>query len=250
MSTTEIAVPGVRIVRLGAVGSTNDEAKRLAAEGCADRTIVWAEEQRQGKGRHGRVWVSPPGNLYVSIVLRPRRPQTDAAQAGFVAALALAETIDQLLPGASSALALKWPNDVLIGGAKVSGILLEGQGGAGRDGWIVLGMGVNVASHPTNTGRPTTSLRQSGYSGSLENLLKCLLEHLVAWLDVWEAEGFAKVRMAWLSRTAPNKPITIRLGPETLSGRFSGIDERGGLILAQNGRTRVVTAGEVFENAG
>lgn len=248
MSPTELS--GCRIVGLGAVGSTNDEAKKFAAEGCADRTIVWAEEQLHGKGRHGRKWVSPPGNLYISCVLRPQRPQADAGQTGFVAALALAETIDMLLPEASAALTLKWPNDVLIGGAKISGILLEGQGGPGQDGWVVLGMGVNVASHPSTTDRPTTSLRQLGYSGSLEELLKHLLEHLVVWLDLWEAEGFAKIRTAWLARTAPDKPITIRLGPETLSGRFSGLDDRGGLILAQNGHTRIVTAGEVFENAG
>ena len=249
MNKTAVSVPGWRIVRHETIGSTNEEAKRLAVAGCAARTVVWADEQHEGKGRHGRSWASPPGNLYISVVLRPSKPQSDNAQVGFVAALALAETIRELLPEAGRALTLKWPNDVLINGAKVSGILLEGQGGSGKEAWVVLGIGVNVASHPAISDRPATSLGRAGYSGSVEKLLRSLMANLMVWLDTWEKDGFGAVRDAWLRHAAADKPITVRLGPETLAGTFTGIDERGALILDQNGRTRIVTAGEVFESA-
>ena len=251
MNQTAVAVPGCQVIRRGAVGSTNDEAKKLAAGGCPDRTVIWATEQKQGKGRHGRSWESPPGNLYLSIVLRPNRPRNEAPQIGFVAALALAEAIDRLVPAAGRTVLLKWPNDVLIGGAKVSGILLESENGRDQErSWLVLGMGVNVATHPEDTDRPATSLRRAGYTGTLETLAQTLMERLVTWLNAWERDGFAEVREAWLKRAEVGKPISVRLGPQTLTGHFAGLDPRGALILAENGDTRVVTAGEVFETAG
>ncbi|HEY0521750.1 MAG TPA: biotin--[acetyl-CoA-carboxylase] ligase, partial [Stellaceae bacterium] len=122
--------PSFRLLSYDRLGSTNDEAKRLARDdGAAHGTVVWALEQTQGHGRTGRVWASPPGNLYCSTVLRPDCPAARAAEIGFVAALAVGDALTPLLPG-SARLGYKWPNDVLVGGRKVSGILAEAQGRA------------------------------------------------------------------------------------------------------------------------
>lgn len=111
------------LIALGDVGSTNDEARRLAAEGAPDGTVVWARSQNAGRGRYGRSWSSPPGNLYVSLLLRPACPPATALQLGFVAAVALGEALDRRV--AAAALTFKWPNDVLLDGRKIAGILLE-----------------------------------------------------------------------------------------------------------------------------
>ena len=187
----DVAVPGCRIVRRARVDSTNEEAKRLAVTGAPDRTFVWADEQLSGRGRHGRGWISPAGNLYVSGLLHPDCRPVEAAQVGFVAALALAEAIEAAVAGVAGRLTLKWPNDVLIDGSKVSGILLEsqGDGGEGVD-WLIVGIGVNVASHPVATYRPATSLSELGYIGSVAQLLEHVLRRMVVWLDLWEERGF------------------------------------------------------------
>ena len=140
-----------RLLAYEQIDSTNEEAKRLAAAGAPAGTLVWAGEQLAGRGRRGRGWASPPGNLYVSLLLRPACPPAQACQLNFVAAVALAEAVSALLP-AGAGVALKWPNDVLVGGAKVSGILLEASAALDRSiDWLVIGAGVNIASHPADT---------------------------------------------------------------------------------------------------
>ncbi len=244
------AIQGWHIEAVGTVGSTNDEARQLASDGCPDRTVVWATEQTSGRGRHGRTWVSPPGNLYSSCILRTSRPPAERPQIGLLAALAIADTVAGLMPAAAPKLTLKWPNDVLVGGAKVSGILVESFEPPAGGGVVILGMGVNVASHPQVPDRPSMALNQAGFGGTIEQLLQNLLGYLAVRLDEWEAGGFAAIRMDWLHWATVGQPITVRLGAEVLSGVFSGLDDSGGLILAQGDNTRVLAAGEVFENAG
>ncbi len=135
---------------LDSVGSTSDEALRLAREGAPHGTVVTAREQTAGRGRVGRAWASPPGNLYLSVLLRLDLPVARIAELSFVAALAVAETVDAFVAGRAS---LKWPNDVLIDGAKVAGILIEQA-----DGVAVIGIGVNVAHCPSGLAYPVTSL--------------------------------------------------------------------------------------------
>jgi BirA family biotin operon repressor/biotin-[acetyl-CoA-carboxylase] ligase len=140
--------PFFRLLRFETIGSTMTEAKRLAGEGAAEGTLVWAGEQTEGRGRRGRPWVSVPGNLYMSLVLRPGGAAAAAAQLGFAAALAVGEAALRLLPG-EARISHKWPNDVLVDGRKLSGILLESAAAAdGGLAWLVMGIGVNVASHP------------------------------------------------------------------------------------------------------
>ncbi len=243
------------LVALDSVDSTNDEARRRIAAGtAAEGTLIWAAEQTAGRGRRGRSWSSPRGNLYMSLVLRPGCRPPAAAQLGFVAAVALAEVLAGLLPGGrppdEGRVRLKWPNDVLVDGAKVSGILLEAvTQPAGLAEALVLGIGVNLQSRPETGLYRTISLAEAGAAvrGPAE-LLQPLAGRLLDWYGTWRREGFAPLRAAWLTRAVGvGQAVEIRLDRETLSGRFESLDESGALALAlPDGGHRLVAAGDVF----
>ena len=241
--------PFFHLIALEAIGSTNDEAMRLAAEGAEAGTLVWAKAQSRGRGRRGRSWASPRGNLYLSLILRPDCPVATAAQLNFVAALGIGEGLAALSPRCP-ALRYKWPNDVLLDKHKVAGILLESSG-SGKDSfeWLVLGVGVNVLSFPQGTDYPATSLKAEGVEGlSVENVLESFCDVFLAWLERWQREGFAPVRAKWLERAAAlGERIEVRLDDETLAGTFAGLDESGALILHKGGEQVLrITAGDVF----
>ena len=155
--------PGYVLHAFDRVGSTNDEARRLAEQGTEAGAVVVAKEQLRGRGRHGRVWQSPPGNLYASLLLRPGCTVARSAQLSLVASLALAEALIALAPP-NSDVRVKWPNDVLVRGAKVAGLLLESASRpGGRVAWVVVGSGVNIASAPDDVPYPATALRYEGF---------------------------------------------------------------------------------------
>ncbi len=232
------------------LASTNDEAMRLAAAGAPAGVVVLAREQTRGRGRHGRAWASPQGNLYASVVLRPDCAMAVAAQLSLVAGLALAETLAALGP-ADLDLALKWPNDVLLGGAKTAGVLLEGSSDAdGRAAWVVIGTGVNLASCPDDTPYPATCLACEGFADlSPQALLEAYLASLDGWLGRWQSTGFGAVRQAWLARALRlGGEIRLRLERGELFGRFLDLTDTGSLLLEQEGgRRREIAAGEVLE---
>jgi len=217
------------------LASTNDEAKRQALAGAAEGALIVARRQTAGRGRSGRVWSSPEGNLYLSLLLRPERPPAEAAQLSFVAALAVAEAVE--IPTQ-----LKWPNDVLAAGRKLSGILLEGF-----DGALVVGVGVNVAAAPEGA----TCLREHGSAASCDDVLEAFCGRFLDWRGRWLAAGFAPVRTAWLARAVGlGRPATARLGRETLEGVFADLDADGALLLDLGaGRRRRIAAGEVYFDA-
>ena len=187
--------------------STNDEALRLAAAGAAHGTVVHALRQGAGRGRLGRPWSSPPGNLYVSVVLRPPPPSSRHAELGFVAALAVLDAVDAIVPTGVQA-SVKWPNDLLLEGAKLAGILLEGGG----DGAIVAGFGVNIASAPTDLRYPATALALHG-PATVDGTLAALLAALERWWAIWLRQGFPPIRTAWLARAPrPGHPIDVQQG--------------------------------------
>jgi BirA family biotin operon repressor/biotin-[acetyl-CoA-carboxylase] ligase len=235
------------LVALDRIDSTNEEALRRARSGAPEGTIVWAREQTGGRGRRGRSWSSPPGNLYTSVLLRPEVPPSEAAQLGFVATVALAETLKGCLPG-ERCLQCKWPNDLLIEGAKVAGILLEAEASGRNVEAVVLGMGINLASHPADTPYPATSLQAAGASISVEALLRSLAESLERWYRHWQEAGFAPVRARWLDFAAGlGEAVEVRLERATLKGRFAALDPSGALDLElADGGHRLVTAGDVF----
>ena len=239
---------GYRLVHYTSVGSTNDEAKRLARAGAPAQTCIWACEQTAGRGRRGRVWSSPPGNLYASLILRPDCPPSRAAQLGFVAALAIGGGLGAVHPGLR-ALAYKWPNDVLVNTRKIAGILLEAETNAlARPAFLVVGVGVNLTSSPKQAEYPATSLAEEG-RGKLSpaRMLAEFCRCFAGWERCWREEGFAAVRKAWLANAASHgELIRVRLERETLYGRFLDIDEEGTLLLECPGGCHHISAGEVF----
>jgi len=239
-----LAVPGLlfRFHRHDLLTSSNDEAKRLAQAGALEGSMVVAGQQTAGRGRRGRNWESPPGNLYCSLLLRPATPPAEAALLSFVAALALADAAAAFVPAAR--LALKWPNDVLLDGRKLAGILLESAGENGRTAWLVVGMGVNLASAPPDAASLAAA---AGRPVEPEAILACLTDAFAFWYGRWHEAGFPPIRQAWLARAAGlGVPLTVRLAEATFVGRFGGMSETGQLLLEQPGGVRRVEAGEVY----
>ena len=244
--------PFYRCIHLAQTGSTNDEAKRLAGEGAAEGTLIWADSQTMGRGRRGRLWQSPAGNLYVSIILRPDAAIGRVGQLGFAASLAIAEIASALL-SSSRVIQCKWPNDVLIDGRKTAGLLLEMDSrGDGKAAWLVLGIGINVENHPDDTEFPATSLAAAGGKVEVAEVLSLFAQRFHGWYEMWRRDGFAPLRAAWLRRAAGlGGPITVRLENTTIDGVFSGLDEDGALLLHSAGLgaetpARRITAGDVF----
>lgn len=243
--------PGYRHRRFAEIGSTNQAAAEAGQAGEPELLVVTAGVQTAGRGRRGRDWVSPVGNLYASVLLRPAVSPAAGAQLSFVAALAVAELAAEVIPGAP-VVACKWPNDVLVNGAKVAGILLESQtDSAGRLAWLVIGTGVNVVSHPPLTAYAATSLAANGATATAEDCLALYLARLDHWRQTWLRQGFDPVRAAWLARAwRLGETISVRRGEKTLAGTFEGLDDTGALLLAAHGGQRhTIAAGEVFAPA-
>ncbi len=235
------------LVELESCGSTNDEAKQMARLGAPEGTIVFTHRQTGGRGRRGRAWNSSEGNLACSIILRPELPPANAALVSFVAAIAVAETVADLTPGRPT---LKWPNDVLMGGAKISGILLESEPGlVGAVDWLVLGTGINVAAFPDDTPYPATSLLASGAAADVTPRLVMAhyARHFLQWYQRLRTQGFAPIRAAWLNAAqGVGGPVTVRLANENFTGTLLDLDMDGALLVDCDGSTRRVTAGDVF----
>ena len=241
---------GYRLIVRDEVGSTMEEARRALQQGEPGKLWIVARSQNAGRGRHGRQWGSPPGNLYASLLLTDPCEPALAPQLGFVAGLALHDAAAALLGPAADRLKLKWPNDLLLGGAKTSGLLLEGESRAGRFD-VILGCGVNIASCPSDTPYPVTFLKADAPQASVEAMLAGLAEAWTRRFAVWARPGgFGPTRAAWLERAAfLGETITLRLPEGRLSGRFAGIDSTGRLELdAADGR-RLIDAGDLFFGA-
>ncbi len=241
--------PGFALFARDTVSSTQDEVRALAAGGAGDGTVVWAQSQRAGRGRRARHWDSPAGNLYVSLLVHAGADLAEAAQLSFVTALAVREALVRHV-GEPGRLTLKWPNDILLDGAKVAGILLETEPGAkGADPLVVIGVGVNLVSHPSGTPYPATDLRAAaGVDLTPAGLLGDYLSAFAEWRLTWRNRGFAPVRAAWLEHAAGlGGPISVRLPDGTRDGKFVTLDEGGALVMETETGDRVsVTAGDVF----
>jgi BirA family transcriptional regulator, biotin operon repressor / biotin---[acetyl-CoA-carboxylase] ligase len=235
-----------RVETLPTVGSTNDVVRERAAAGAAEGLVVRALEQQAGRGRHGRAWTSPPGNLYVSLLFRPRRPLGEAATLSLVVGLSLADAIADV-GGPGLGLQLKWPNDLLAGGAKVAGILLENVSVDPAKPAIVAGLGVNVAVCPEGLPYPATTLAALGLEVTPEALLERLLAHVGPDYAAWQAGGFAALRQRWLDRARGlGSPCGVKVGERTVSGRFVDVDGAGHLVLEGEAGRLSLNAGELF----
>jgi BirA family transcriptional regulator, biotin operon repressor / biotin---[acetyl-CoA-carboxylase] ligase len=251
------------VIHLDSIDSTNAEALRLARSGARRPLWVVAATQTAGRGRRGRAWVSPPGNLYASLLLVDPAPPAVAPQLAFVAGLAVHDACAALAPGLGNALTLKWPNDLLCRGAKIAGILIEGEGGppvaaaspataapaAAIPAVAVIGIGVNCRHHPDGVEYPATDFAAQGVPLAAPPLLDALRRTMAARLGEWDrGAAFAAIRSAWLARAAGlGQAMRARLPDHEVSGVFEALDEAGRLILRlPDGRREVITAGEVF----
>ena len=248
-------IPSVyKLMAFEAVDSTNAEAKRLAAEGeekAPDGTLVWAKEQTDGRGRRGRKWHSPPGNLYCSLIMRPDVPLAKAAELSFVAGLAIFDALGSVgEPGHQ--VHLKWPNDVLLNDYKVAGLLLETETGGGDiPDWVILGLGVNVGVFPGDVDFPATSFRAEQWSATEVDCLESFCRHFMLWSAKWLDEGFGPIRENWLRRChGLGEEIEVHLDKETVRGVFTDLDEGGALVLKTADGERRITAGDVFFPGG
>jgi BirA family transcriptional regulator, biotin operon repressor / biotin---[acetyl-CoA-carboxylase] ligase len=229
------------------IDSTNEEARRLAAAGEAGPIWITAARQTAGRGRRGRVWESPSGNLAATLMLRPGKPAGECAQLSFAAAIAACDTVAHFAPAVE--VRVKWPNDVLADGRKICGILLESAShGTEIPSFLAIGIGINLASHPEGTEYPATSLKALGTAvPTPDDALLHLAAHFARWYEIWCADGYAPIRDAWLARAKGlGERIRARLATGETQGIFEGIDETGALILREPAGVRRIAAGEVF----
>jgi BirA family transcriptional regulator, biotin operon repressor / biotin---[acetyl-CoA-carboxylase] ligase len=229
---------------LDEVDSTNAEALRRGADPGAPLWIL-ARRQTGGRGRRGRAWADPPGNFAATLALRCGDPPARLALRSFVAALALHDAL-QGLTGLGPALRLKWPNDLLLNGGKLSGILLEGDG----QGLLAVGIGVNLRhappADPDAAFAPVALRPATGFDPGAEGLLTHLAPAFARWEGRLAADGFAPLRAAFLDRAARlGDSIIARTMTETVTGRFETLDDTGALVLATAQGRRVIPAADI-----
>ncbi|MBX3530713.1 MAG: biotin--[acetyl-CoA-carboxylase] ligase [Rhizobiaceae bacterium] len=256
---------GYRLESFASVGSTNALALERARAGDPGQLWLVSKKQEAGRGRRGRAWATPEGNLAATLLLSGLSDLKSAAALGFVAGLALGEALDAVVPAGSVSIApdgadlagkgrfeLKWPNDVLAGRAKLAGILLESESLATGGFAVAVGIGVNVVAHPEGLPYPATSLAALGSKATAEDLFLALSD---AWVDVaalWgEGRGLAAIRERWLRRAAGlGSEVAVRLDGAVIRGIFETIDtECRFVIRAQDGRRHTIAAGDVHFGA-
>ena len=261
MRTTSNGIP---VLELAEIGSTNAEAMRLGLGGSSAPLWVRADRQIAGRGRSGRAWTSEPGNLYASLLVRLNCAPVVIHQLSFVAAVAAVAAIRRVasdgfnLDRATSAaptppiLRLKWPNDILIGGAKLVGILPESTIQGSLRILAVIGCGINLAHAPGGLGRTTTCLAAHGIHVTPPEMLDALAQDMTQALALWDnGAGFAAIRARWLADAGPiGAPMTVNAGRDIISGAFAGLAGDGALILRdQTGYDHRMTFGDVTLNA-
>jgi BirA family biotin operon repressor/biotin-[acetyl-CoA-carboxylase] ligase len=237
---------GFELLEFDEIDSTNEEARRRAEAGEPGPVWIRGGLQTKGRGRRGRDWVSPTGNLFATLMIRPPLRAAEAARLSFAAALSVADMFDLYVDPAR--IKLKWPNDVQLDGGKVCGILLESSAHAdGNVDWLAIGIGVNLANHPHLDEPRTIALADVTAPPTPTEALTHLAAAFARWFAAYEDEGFSALREPWLARARGlGEPITVRLPREELHGVFAGIDGEGALVLETQGATRKITAGEVF----
>lgn len=239
------------VAHFSEIGSTNAEALARAAANAPEQWIV-ADRQIAGRGRRGRQWVSEPGNLYSTLLLYDPAPPALSPQICFVAALALHDAVCDALPTLDPQyLHLKWPNDLLLAGKKLAGILVEGASAGARQA-VVTGIGVNCVHHPVDTAYPVTDFAAEGFSLTPQALFEKLAARMMDRLTLWRGgRGFNAIRNAWLARAHDlGRQIEVKLAERVLNGRFDEIDSEGALVLSlPGGHRELIRAGDIFPAA-
>nr|WP_232792862.1 biotin--[acetyl-CoA-carboxylase] ligase [Caulobacter hibisci] len=248
---TGASVEGPPVVVLDEIDSTNAEARRRAEAGQAGPVWIVGLRQTAGRGRRGRAWETGDGNLAATLLLTTDKPPAEAAQVSFVAALAVADLLCAYV--AERLVSLKWPNDPMVGGLKISGILVESGKSATGGLWLAVGVGVNLARKPIDSERPATALPtwRAEPPPSPVEAIEILAASFARWLDVWTRLGFPAIANAWTAKAhGLGEPCTARLSTETIEGIAEGLDHDGALRLRlADGQLRRITAGDVFFGA-
>ncbi len=259
------ATRGYRLHAYDSIGSTSTEAARAANSGDAGDVWFCALQQTEGRGRRGRAWETVHGNLAASLLVVPNCDHSISATLGFVAGVAMNRALRQLVPDAivtqgidgaagrnGSRIALKWPNDVLADGAKLSGILLEAQKRPNGSLAVVIGMGVNIVAAPEGLPYPATSLRALGYDITAETVFAALSDAWVDTIEVWDSgRGIPDILSLWREAAAGiGAEVAVQRDGEVVRGIFETIDEAGRLIVRANDNRRIaITAGDVHFGA-
>lgn len=249
MASYEFPGSTVPIVRFTEIGSTNAEGLARLARG--ETMPVWlvADVQTAGRGRRGRPWTSEVGNLFATLVLANPAPVAQLAQLCFVAGLALRDAVLRASPEISAdALKLKWPNDLLLDGGKLAGILVEGGTDAAGRPAAVIGFGVNCLHHPDNLPYRATSLQGAGHPATPDRVLEALDIAMAARLSQWNgSQGFGEIRADWLRHAlGMGDQVSVKMGEREVVGRFESIDARGAMMLRRkDGVAEIVTAGDI-----
>ncbi|MET0599183.1 MAG: biotin--[acetyl-CoA-carboxylase] ligase [Mesorhizobium sp.] len=242
-------LPGFRRLALGDVDSTNSVALELARKGEPGGLWITARRQLKGRGRRGRPWVSEEGNLYASLLLTDPAPPERIGTLPLVAALAVYRTLRPFFAATPQALAIKWPNDVLVDGQKVNGVLLESERLSKGRLAVVIGCGINCAHHPADTPYPATDLAACGVAVAPDALFAGLAAAFDRTLAEWNGGlGFEAIRTAWLlAARGVGERVVVSLQDRSLDGRFEDIDREGYLCLrTDDGALRLISAGDLF----
>jgi BirA family biotin operon repressor/biotin-[acetyl-CoA-carboxylase] ligase len=242
---------GSRLIAHDTLPSTNAEALTRARGGERGPLWITATRQTAGRGRRGNVWASAAGNLYASLLLTDAAPTPHLPELCFVVALAVRDSVCAVAPQLATKLKLKWPNDLLLDGAKLGGILIEAESVGGLTA-VAAGIGVNCAHHPDNLAYPATGLAAHGVNVSPDELLRTLSGAMVARLAQWDrGAGFSAIRAEWLAHGAGiGGDIHVRLADRELTGTFETLDRMGRLMLRlPGGALEAITVGEVFSPA-
>jgi BirA family biotin operon repressor/biotin-[acetyl-CoA-carboxylase] ligase len=242
---------GYRLLRAETIDSTNAEARRRAKAGEPGPLWIWSARQSQGRGRGGREWISRPGNLFASLLVGVNAPPRVAGQLALLAGIVAYDTIAKLIAyEGRSELLLKWPNDILLSGEKIAGVLLENVGSPIENrSVVVIGTGINLASHPEDLPQPAISLAAYGMEVTPAEALEVLAATTHDWLARWgEGSCFPTIRRAWLDRAGPaGRPLRVKIDGEDTEGVYGGLDADGALrLLTADGAEHRIAAGDVF----
>jgi BirA family transcriptional regulator, biotin operon repressor / biotin---[acetyl-CoA-carboxylase] ligase len=236
------------VLHFSTLDSTNEEAFRQLSAGCEGPLWIVADQQTKGRGRAGREWISPKGNLYASLLMQLSVSPKAAPQISFAAGLAAYDAVaSELAPQLLPDLRLKWPNDVLLAGGKIAGILIESTSLPGGGMAAVIGTGINIGLAPAETLGKSASLGAD--TSRCMTVFGALAKSLEMWLNVWDSSrGFKSIREAWLARAhRPGEPVSVNLNGSLIRGRFHNVDAGGALQLeVDRGVVIAINAGDVF----
>jgi BirA family transcriptional regulator, biotin operon repressor / biotin---[acetyl-CoA-carboxylase] ligase len=239
-----------RLESYDALESTSDTCVARAKAGEPEGLAVLALRQTSGRGSRGRQWQSLAGNLNLSLLLRPRLPASESGVFPLLAGVAVAKAVETFLPDYAVPM-LKWPNDVLLGGAKLAGILIDAAPRGALLDWLVIGVGINLAQTPEIPGRLTTKLAAHGGHAEPLAAAQAVLNHLAFWLDRLSLSGAAPILDTWLERAHPiGTELQVRGAQDTINGRFAGLSSIGELLLNVENRIERFQTGEILLGIG